>query len=155
MPDTLGTLHEVVRDVIADFAPAELPVVKGLGLLDERTVSRQFRNLGPKREPLGFGLGEIALLATPVVWVVLEQAAKGATDSLAERSSEWVRSRLKRRPVKTSIPDFTSEQQKTIYQAALSEAKKRGLPEDEAVAIADAIHRRLTMDRPDDLPGSA
>ncbi|MFC4334176.1 hypothetical protein [Salininema proteolyticum] len=149
MPHCSSTIYDVVRDVVADTAPEELPVVQGLGELREAAVSRRLRRAAPRREPLGFGIGEIAVLIAPVVWVVVEHAAKGATDSLLDRAGKWIGSLFRRS--RTPVPGFTKEQLAEIYQAFLDEARRRKVPDESAIAAADALVRRLAEAPPDEL----
>src|SRR5437879_4790292 len=64
-------VRDVVREVVAEIAPTELALVDGLAQFDDATAVRRLRPRGGRREPLGFGLGEILALVTPVVWLAL------------------------------------------------------------------------------------
>lgn len=63
-------------DVVAEVAPEELPLVAGLAGFDDATAVRRLGGRGRRRETLGFGLGEVAALVTPVVWLVVDHTAQ-------------------------------------------------------------------------------
>lgn len=73
-------------------------------------------------------------MATPVVWIVVEHAARSATETALDRGGSWLGSPLRRRRGKTAVPHLTPEQLKAVHRAALDEATRRGMPGDEIPA---------------------
>lgn len=77
MSERPGTaIADVVRDIVAEVAPAELPVAEGLRRLGDDGAVRRLVRRRWRREPLGFGLGEVVPLVTPVLWVALDEAVR-------------------------------------------------------------------------------
>ena len=57
-------IRDVVRDVVAEVAAEELPVVAALAELDEAAAPRRMARRKRRQDSLGFGLGEIVVLVT-------------------------------------------------------------------------------------------
>ncbi|MBZ4015404.1 hypothetical protein CCS38_06525 [Streptomyces purpurogeneiscleroticus] len=151
-------MRDVVREVVADIAPEELPLVDGLALLDDTVAVRRLsRRRGP-REPLGFGLGEVFTLVTPVVWLVLDQMANRAVgtavDGMVEGAKTLWRKALRRQSAPVAVPPLSREQLAEVRQRVLETAAQRGLPEERATAIADAVVARLVLADEGDEPAS-
>ncbi|WP_406316791.1 hypothetical protein OHA77_06280 [Streptosporangium sp. NBC_01639] len=144
----LAAVRDVVRDVVAELAPEELPLVDGLAAYDDSVVVPKLRRSGRRREPLGFGWGEVVGLMTPVVWLVLDQMAERLADTAVDgavRKARGLRRWLRRgrRPAAATIPPLTEGQLATLRQDLLDQLKQRGLEEQAAEQIVDAIVRRL------------
>ncbi|MFE3515481.1 hypothetical protein [Streptomyces sp. NPDC059166] len=142
-------VRDLVRSVVAAVSPAELPLIEGLCRFDDATVVRRLRHGGGRREPLGFGIGEVAALATPVVWLVLDgvaqQFATTTAANISTRLSGMAR-RLSRRPAPiTTVPALTREQMIQVRAQVLATAQQRGLPAERAEEIADAVVARLVL----------
>ncbi|MFI1629058.1 hypothetical protein ACH4YO_33820 [Streptomyces noursei] len=144
----------MVRDVVAEVAAEELPVVDALAGFDDATVLQRLRRRGRRREPLGFGLDEVAVLVTPVVWLVVDQAAKriadGAVDGASKGAKAVLRKVLRRPTASVVVPQLTPAQLGEVRRAVLEMAARRGLAQERAVAVADAVVSRLAV--PDDGP---
>ncbi|WP_433412936.1 hypothetical protein ACQP1V_27210 [Microtetraspora malaysiensis] len=143
----LAAVRDVVRDVVAELAPEELPLVDGLAAYDDSVVVRKLRRSGPRREPLGFSWGEVVGLMTPVVWLVLDQVAERLADAAVERAARKARGlrrwlRRGRRAAAATIPPLTEDQLAALRQDILDQLQ-RELEERTAEQIADAIVRRL------------
>lgn len=138
---------DVVRDIVARVAPEEVPVVDALAALNPGSASRRVARTGDRREPLGFGLGDVAVIVTPVVWVAVEHVVTRLTDSAADSLVDRVRRLIRRRkavePV-VALP-LTAEQLAEVRRKALETAVRRGLTPEEAESIADAIVARLVL----------
>ncbi|MCZ1012948.1 hypothetical protein [Streptomyces noursei] len=121
---------------------------------DDATVLQRLRRRGRRREPLGFGLDEVAVLVTPVVWLVVDQAAKRIADSAVDGASKGSKALLRkvlRRPTASVVvPRLTPAQLGEVRRAVLEVAARRGLAQERAVAVADAVVSRLAA--PDDGP---
>ncbi|MEW1659970.1 hypothetical protein [Streptomyces sp. NPDC093707] len=146
-------IRDVVRDVVARLAPEEMPVVTALAGLDEDVALRRLRRGGRREDPLGFGLGEVAALVAPVVWVALDGAVRRIGDAAGEGAAKGMRSvarRLfRRRSAPAVMPTLTREQLGQVWQLVLETAGQRGLSAQRATTIADAVVARLALTAPD------
>jgi hypothetical protein len=110
----------VVHDVVAEVAPEELPVLAGLGRLDDDEALRPLTRPRRRREPLGFGMDTIATLATALVWVAVQesvkQMVKPPTDGLVHRLGTGLRRLFRRRSAPTVVPEFTQQQLTEIHR---------------------------------------
>ncbi|MFK0116374.1 hypothetical protein [Streptomyces sp. NPDC090994] len=152
-------VRDVVRDVVAEVAPEETPLVAGLAGIDDATAVRRLSGRG-RREPLGFGLGEVAALVTPVVWLVVHQVAQQVAGTVVDSATGRVRSaarRLLRRPAEVvTVPPLTPEQLADVRDAVLETAARRGVEPERAAVIADAVVARLVLaEQEEDGPASS
>ncbi|WP_063759293.1 hypothetical protein [Streptomyces scopuliridis] len=143
-------VRDVVRDVVAEVAPEESSVIAGLAQFDDAAVVRLLKQKGNgRREPLGFGLGEIAVMATPVVWLVVDQAARQigsvAADGATVGARSLVRRILRRRSAEVTVPSLAPEQLAEVHRQVLEAATRRGLERERAEVLADAVVARLTL----------
>ncbi|MFG3406927.1 hypothetical protein [Streptomyces sp. NPDC048142] len=157
-------VRDLVRDVVTEVAPEELPLIAGLAGFDDARAVRRLGGRDRRREPLGFGLGEVAALVTPVVWLAVDQAAQRIVgtwvDNGIARTGGALR-RLFRRPAPepVTIPPLTREQLLIVRESVLTMAAQRGLESERATVIADAVVTRLVLveteaDGTPALPGS-
>lgn len=141
-------IRVVVRDVITALAPEESPLLDGLAVLDDATVMRQLTRR-TRGEPLGFGLGETAALATPVIWIAMDQAARRfgetVTDGATRVIAKLLRRNLDRRTAATVMPPLSREQLGEVRRLVLETAARHRLSEARASAIADAVVARLAL----------
>jgi hypothetical protein len=148
------TVSDVVRDVVADAAPEELPLVEGLSRLDDETVVRRLTRWSRPREPLGFGLDEVAVLVAPVVWIVVDEAVRRIVDSAVAGVTKgpWRRLRrlLRRRGAQLTVPSLTEEQIVEVQQRVLELAVQKGLERERAVKLADLLGVRLAQQPPEE-----
>ncbi|MFI8895735.1 hypothetical protein [Streptomyces paradoxus] len=151
MTEEVGTtkVRDVVRAVVTERAPHELPLVEGLFRFDDEEAVRVLDGRGPRREPLGFGLAEATALVTAVVWLVLDQVARRALDAAADGLVERGRSGLRRvlrrsatAPPRT-LPDLDRAQLSLVRTQILRHATERGIDADEATSLADAVVAHL------------
>ncbi|MGW1587470.1 hypothetical protein [Streptomyces sp. NPDC002386] len=148
-------VRDVVRDVVAETAPEELPVVAGLAHLDDAAVLRRLERGGRGRpDPLGFGLGEITVLVAPVVWLVVDQAARQIGSAAAESTTAGLRSLLRRRFRRGSsavtVPPLTPGQLAEVHRRISETAGRRGLAQERAESLADAVVARLALIAPEE-----
>ncbi|MFD2767105.1 hypothetical protein [Micromonospora eburnea] len=143
----LVAVRDVVRDVVAELAPEELPLVDGLAVYDDDSVVRRLRRAKPRREPLGFGWGEVVGLLTPVVWLVLDQVAERFADAAVAGTTRKARGLLRRfrrgsRPPAT-IPSLTEDQLAELRRDLLDQMQQPESEEWTAEQVVDVIIRRL------------
>ncbi len=148
-------MRDVVRDVVAEVAVEELPLVAGLAGFDYASAVRRLGGRSRRREPLGFGLGEVAALVTPVVWLALDQAAQKIAGAAVDGAAKGTKGALRkvfrsRAEAVTAVPPLTREQLVEVRQLVLETATQRGLGEQRASAIADAVVARLALAAPGD-----
>lgn len=150
------TVRSVVHAVVAATAPAELPVVEGLLLSDDATVVRRLRRRKSRQDPLGFGLGEVAVLVTPVVWLVLDQTARQFTDiatqSMLARLRALCARVLRRRSQPVVVPALSPEQLDEVHRRVKESAGRHGLDARRAASVADSVVARLVLARREDPP---
>lgn len=142
-------IHDVVRDVVAEVAAEELPVVAGLVQLDEAAALRRMTRRKQRPDSLGFGLGEVAVMVTPVVWLAVNEAARRIGNDAGGGVATWVKAAarkvLHRRAAPAVVPPLTREQLGVVRQLVLETAAQRGLSEQRASVIADAVVARLAL----------
>ena len=149
-------VRDLVRSVVESVAPEELPLVEGLRRFDDATVTRRLSRGDGRREPLGFGIGEVAALVTPVVWLVLDgvaqQMAAPTVNSIAQRLTNMTR-RLVRRPAPVAVLQApTRDELVRIRALVLAAARQRGIPTERAEEIADAVVARLVLSDASETP---
>jgi hypothetical protein len=142
-------VREVVREVITEFAPEELPVVDGLWRLDDDEVRQRLGRRRQRRESLGFGLDDIAVLATPVVWVAVDEVVRRITGTAVgggmRRLKLVLRKALRRPGPIVAVPRLTPTQLEQVRQHVRELALKSGFDEDKAEALAERVGFRLLV----------
>lgn len=151
-------VRDLVREVVEEHAPHELPLVDALRRFDDDRVVRTLSRGRQRREPLGFGYAEVAALVTPVVWLVLDQVARrgvdAATEHLAVRGRERMRRLLRRAP---AAPDreltaLGPAELALVRGHILERATERGIDRAAAEALADSVVARLATSAPQEGP---
>jgi hypothetical protein len=130
---------ELGRNLVATLAPAELPLFDQTWQALGRRPGRRGRR---REEPLGFGLPEasevlVTAVASGVVMSVLQDLGK----DFGSRSVRLL-ARIRRRPavaVPDPLPPLSAERLREIRQTAFRKARKLGMPEAQAEALADAL----------------
>lgn len=142
-------VRDVVRAVIAEVAPEELPVADGLRQFDDETAVARLAGRGTAREPLGFGLEEIVYLATPVLWIALDESVRrivGRTVDGAPRGARrLLRKLFRRRSEPVVVPALTAQQVADVRRRILELSEKSGLEPDRAEALADRLVVHLLL----------
>ncbi|MFI8192404.1 hypothetical protein ACIF8T_27080 [Streptomyces sp. NPDC085946] len=149
VPTGPTSVRHVVREVVAERAAHELPLLDALWPMDDERAVRILAGRGERREPLGFGLVEVTGLVTAVLWLVLDQAARRAADSavdgLVERGRGGLRRLLRRGPAEPPrvLPELDRAELAAVRTQILERAAERGIDAAEARALADAVVARL------------
>jgi hypothetical protein len=143
------SIADVVRDIVAVEAPAELPVVEGLRRLGDDRAVRRLARRRRRREPLGFGLGEVVTLVTPVLWIALDEAVRrGAgdmADGLLALALRLLR-RVFRRPAPLRrVEPFTQGQLQFLRRRARELALEYGHERKDAEALAERLVARIVL----------
>ncbi|MEU5013738.1 hypothetical protein AB0G35_26270 [Streptomyces sp. NPDC021749] len=142
-------VRDVVREVVAERAAHELPLVDSLRQFDDDRVVRTLGRQGRRGEPLGFGYAEMVSLVTPVVWLVLDQAARRgvdmATENVLARGRAGLRRLLRRAPAAPDrvLIELARDELTLVRTHILERAVERGLDREEAEALADSVVARL------------
>jgi hypothetical protein len=151
------SVGEIVRDVIAEAAPAELLVVDGLRQLDPDTVRKRLRSRRQSRDPVGFGLDVVVPLMTPVAWIAVDELVRrfvdDASGSLAGRIGKalsTVARRVTHRPraevtATATVPPLSPSQLEEVRRRVLELAPKYYLTSGDAEALADRVVARLVL----------
>ncbi|MFF4381210.1 hypothetical protein [Kitasatospora sp. NPDC001547] len=151
-------VRDVVRSVVEDLAPDELFLVEGLRRFDDATVVRRLSRGAGRREPLGFGIGEVAALVTPAVWLVLDEVAQRMVAATVDRASRGaaglLRRVLRRRAPVAEIRPLSREQLVEVRALVLAACEQRGLVPERAEEVADAVVARLALSRGLDAPAA-
>lgn len=150
MSETQGSaIADVVRDIVAEVAPAELPVADGLRQLGEDGPVRRLARRRRRPEPLGFGLGEIVPLVTPVLWIALEETVRRSADDVADGLLAWAL-RLLRRVFRRPTPPrpvgpFTQGQLQFLRKRVRELALEYGHDRKDAEALAERLVARVVL----------
>ncbi|MFD7598747.1 hypothetical protein ACFV6D_37705 [Kitasatospora sp. NPDC059812] len=153
-------VRDLVRDVVAVCAPEEAVMVDGLLRRSDAEVLARLRRRRGDRDPLGFGLAEIAPLVAPLLWLTLDRAREKLAENLVEVASRgssalWRRVRWRvrrRRSAPEVIPPLTRDQQRLVHRMVLEAAGEAGLSPDLGRRIADGVVAGLALADPDDQP---
>jgi hypothetical protein len=148
-------VEDLAREVIAEVAPEELD------LFDE--LSQEYRaNPQPPSQSgkalddaLGFGLGDVLIASTPaanaMIGVVVAFAGQIIISYAQDKGKDFVEETLKslfkrgKKPTEPPPVQFSQDQLRQMRDAAESEARRFGLSEHEAQAMADALFRRMVL----------
>jgi hypothetical protein len=137
------SLLDVVRNVVADFAPEELPLVAALGHLPPDEVGKRLADGTSRDDPLGFGMGEVVALVTPVVWTAVQQVVNHMATSAADGMGTRVRDRLiKRRHRKapgTPLPRFGPAEYAQVASTVGEQAVRLGMTPERAELLSHRV----------------
>jgi hypothetical protein len=134
---------ELGRRLVAELAPAELPLFDQTWQTLGRRPGRRSRR---REEPLGFGLPEAgAMLVTAVASGVVSSVIQ----DLGKDFGSWLvraLARLRRRPAAVlpdPLPPLSAPRLRQIRQTAHRRARKLGMTEAKASALADVLVSEL------------
>lgn len=147
-------LLQIVRDVVQEVAPEELPVLVALERLPPDRIGRALARADRRDDPLGFGMGEIAAVATPVLWAALQQVidhmATAAADGTAARIRSLIRTLFGRKKRSArAIPHFGPAERDEVRDRVLEQAKKLGMKPERAELLALRVVDRLKSSGPE------
>lgn len=141
---------DAVEAILSEIGEQELPLLAGLRLLGEPEIGRRLATGAKRDDPLGFGLGEVVTLMTPVVWVAVQEAAKQvAGEAVGDTTKglfERLRAKLRRRRPQTLPHALTPDQLTAVHAKVLAVAENAGLDSEHATLFADGVVGRLAMD---------
>ncbi|MFC0506691.1 hypothetical protein [Micromonospora costi] len=149
-------VRDAVRDVVADVAPDELVLVDALRSFDDDTALRRLARARGSRDLLGFGLGEVTILVTSLVWVALDEVVRSAVGAGMARAGTgmrtWLRARLGRPAPPRSMPALTGDQLRAVRDRVCELAVAADLTPDAAALLADRVVARLATSTGDGSP---
>lgn len=149
MAEPSASVADVVREIVAEEAPEELPVADRLCRLGDDRAVRRLGHRHRGREPLGFGLGEVVPLVTPVLWIALDEAVRRGADDVADGLLAWAL-RLLRRVFRRPAPSrpvgpFTQGQLQFLRKRARELALEYGHERKDAEALAERLVARIIL----------
>ncbi|MDX8145410.1 hypothetical protein SK854_25090 [Lentzea sp. BCCO 10_0061] len=164
---TVRTADELARRVVRKIAPEELSsfdIVAAPYLESPKQAERRLRQAHD--DPLGFGLGDIVAMATPVIALVSGSVITAVSDSVGKAVSDGTTNavrkawrKLRGKPAATlELPStpLTTTQLAEVRQIALERALSLGMDQQKADALADAVIAALVLrDNDQDSGGDA
>ncbi|UUU34161.1 hypothetical protein JIX56_32380 [Streptomyces sp. CA-210063] len=157
-----STVHDVVRDVVAQVAPEEKWLAD---LPSPELVELAVRASNPprevRREPVGFGLPEAVAFVTPVVWIVVQGVTQRGTDAFLNGAGPRARAAFRKllgrpaepleaAPEAATVPTLTQDQLRKVRWQVLRCGSDAGLDDRVAETLADAVVGRLALGTGDD-----
>lgn len=142
---------EVSRDIVALTVPQELPLYAAISEEYRRDPAKALKGQTEKDEDLAFGVGESALLLTPIVLEVMKGVVKFLAGEVAkavkEESPKLIGAGIKglfKKYMPADAPGaqdlvLTSEQLLQVRLLALEKARQLALSDDQAALLADSI----------------
>jgi len=153
---TVRTAHELARRVVREIAPEELPafdLVAAPYLQNPRQAERRLRQAHD--DPLGFGLGDIVTMATPVIALVSGSVITAVSDSVGKAVRDGAAGALRKtwrkirrkpaEPLELPSTPLTKAQLAEVRQIALERALSLGMKQQKADALADAVVAALVL----------
>ncbi|MDT7788391.1 MAG: hypothetical protein QOF58_6810 [Pseudonocardiales bacterium] len=161
---TVRTADELARRVVRKIAPEELPsfdVVAAPYLETPDQAERRLRRAYD--DPLGFGLGDIVAMATPVIALVSGSVITAVSDSVGKAVRDgttnavrkaWRKVRGKpEEPLELPSTPLSTSQLAEVRQIALERALSLGMKRQKAEALADAVVAALVLRENDQATG--
>ncbi|MEU0879071.1 hypothetical protein ABZ345_10770 [Lentzea sp. NPDC005914] len=138
------------------IAPEELPsfdIVAAPYLESPEQAERRLRRAHD--DPLGFGLGDIVAMATPVVALVSGSVITAVSDSVGKAVHKGTTSALRKawrklrgkpaEPLELPSTPLTTTQLAEVRRIALERALSLGMKQQKADALADAVVAALVL----------
>ncbi len=146
--DPARRISALVRAVVERAAPEELPMVDGLSVADDETIVARLTRRPSRDERLGFGVDDVTVLLTPVLYIVLDEALRKIVGDSLGGLGRRLR-RISRRRRTTPVLDLSPQQITEIAARVTEVARERGVPEEKVERVAEAVAEVLA-DLPDD-----
>jgi hypothetical protein len=142
-------IRDIVQSVIESQARDEVRYFTNLARTDDSWVLWRLRRRRGRDEPLAFGLGEMATLITPVVWITLNEAARefgsAAGDGMFAGLGAMLRRLLRRKSRPATVPPLTEAQRERVREAVRRELLNRRTGKQRADDIANAVFHELSV----------
>ncbi|MCI0561125.1 MAG: hypothetical protein MN733_21785 [Nitrososphaera sp.] len=150
-------IGDIARDLVTQIAPEELPLFRPIREAYFKDPKKTLKGQAGKDEMLGFGVGDAAILITPIVLGVATDVVKYIGEQLlqtikqegATLATEALKKLFKkfRTPAENEEETLAlgAEQITTIRQLAFERARQLKLPEAQAENLADSIADSLVV----------
>jgi hypothetical protein len=153
---TVRTADELARRVVRKIAPEELSsfdIVAAPYLQSPKQAERRLRQAHD--DPLGFGLGDIVAMATPVIALVSGSVITAVSDSVGKAVTDSTTNAVRKAwrklrgkpdtPLELPPTPLTTAQLAEVRQIALERALSLGMDQQKADALADAVVAALVL----------
>ncbi|MEV5339709.1 hypothetical protein AB0K93_14640 [Streptomyces sp. NPDC052676] len=148
-------VSRVVRQVVTEHAPQERELLDAVERMTPRARRRHLEASRERRqEPstVDFGLEVVVPLVTPVLWLVLTEAARETAATAVRASAQAARSGWRRFRGRGREPEgepeitlpLSAEQLGVVREAVLTQCVETGLSAARATAIANAVFYELS-----------
>lgn len=157
--DNNQLVEKLAHTVIVQIAPDEMPFFQATSAAYFKNPREILAIREGKEEKLGFGLGEMTPLLTPIVLYIVQEAitivttgtVKATEEEGVDVASKIVKKLFKKAPkqrqdVQNTPLSLTSEQLMQVRQQAFDTAHKLNIPDDTAQLLADALAGSLIKD---------
>lgn len=140
-------LINVIRDVVGDIAPEELPLVAALAQLPPKEAGRRLARRTSRDDPLGFGMDDFVILVVPVIWAAVQEVVNHLATSAADGVVARIRVRLRRlfrRPEPLApLPHFGPAELEEVRDQVRELAMQAGMERERAELLAYKVRDRL------------
>jgi hypothetical protein len=141
-------IADITYDVIVQMAPDELPLFNAVREAYFKHPEKITKGRGDKEEILGFGIGEVLPLVSPIALAVVSAAVGCIADTIKQSSSEALKRAFKKfryaqDDTKHVLPVLTREQMAEVHRVAVAKARQLKLSEAQAKRLADAVVSQL------------
>jgi hypothetical protein len=153
---TVRTADDLARRVVRMIAPEELTsfdIVATPYLESPEQAERRLRQAHD--DPLGFGLGDIVAMATPVIALVSGSVITAVSDSVGKAVRDGTASAARKawrklrgkpaEPLELPSTPLTKAQLAEVREIALARALSLGMKQQKAEALADAVVAALVL----------
>jgi hypothetical protein len=160
-PEGRKLVQEISKDIVVEIAPEEMDLFDELIMEYFQDPTPPNLSAKPKDDPLGFGLGEVLIAATPAVAamvdVVLNYLINESIKAAQGESAEFIKRKIKglfnpeKKEEKTSktgqddVEPLTKEQLEQVKKLARKQAIKFGIGSDKAEKMANALIGSLAL----------
>ena len=118
-------------------APEEREFVDGLNQLGLEAAIERLTKSPARDEQLGFGVESVAVLISPVLYIVLDQALRKIVDDTIDGARRrWGRRRRKSANV---VPQLSTAQIADIRSHVVDLARQHGVPADKTERVGEAV----------------
>lgn len=132
--------RDLLRRIVSEARPEEVPVLDSMSDLDHSTARRMMRR--PDHDGIGFGLPEVVVTVTPVLFVALDEAFRKIVGISVEGSVRGlVRRAFRRRKPDPVVPPLTDEQVAAVRAEVLRILAERGVAPEVNAAVGHSIER--------------
>ncbi len=155
--DQKELVADLARDLVAIAAPHELPLFRAVSEAYLNDPERALKAQRGKDEMLGFGMGEAAVLLSPIILAVVTDVLRYVTEHVlqtvksegAALASGAVKNMFKKfrgeEKKEGKVSPLTAEQIAQVRRLSFERARQLDLPEAQAGLLADAVAGSLAL----------